>query len=54
MAKAHEDESAIASGVSRREFVGGAATAYVCRQFVCATPVTDPAALAELVGTRSE
>jgi uncharacterized protein YyaL (SSP411 family) len=33
-----------------REQVGGQATAYVCRNFVCRLPVTDPAALrAELL-----
>ncbi|GGZ76771.1 thioredoxin domain-containing protein [Streptomyces subrutilus] len=34
-----------------RTLVDGAATAYVCRHFVCARPTTDPAELAEQVGT---
>jgi uncharacterized protein YyaL (SSP411 family) len=33
-----------------RPLVGGSATAYVCRSFVCQAPVTDPAALAVQVG----
>jgi hypothetical protein len=28
-----------------RAMLGGAATAYVCRQYACDTPVTDPATL---------
>ncbi len=35
-------------GRTRRD---GAATAYVCRGFVCASPVTDPVALAEQLAT---
>ena len=31
----------------------GAATAYVCERFTCKTPVTDPAALAELLGSET-
>ncbi|RUQ99141.1 thioredoxin domain-containing protein [Labedella endophytica] len=34
-----------------RDAVGGAATAYVCRDFVCRLPVTDRAGLAEALAT---
>ena len=37
-----------------RPLVDGRAAAYVCRQFVCAAPVTDRAALRALVGGREE
>ena len=35
-----------------RPLLDGAATAYVCRQFVCEAPTTDAAALARAVGAR--
>jgi uncharacterized protein YyaL (SSP411 family) len=36
--------------LARREMVEGAATAYVCRNFVCRLPVTGPAALEKELG----
>ena len=35
-----------------RPLVGGRPAAYVCRQFVCAAPTTDPAQLAAEIGAR--
>jgi uncharacterized protein len=34
-----------------RDAIGGAPTAYVCRDFACRMPVTDPSALAEQLGS---
>jgi uncharacterized protein YyaL (SSP411 family) len=39
--------------LAHRPMFGGAATAYVCRGFVCDRPVTDPAALAEQLSPSS-
>jgi uncharacterized protein YyaL (SSP411 family) len=45
------DEATDVPLLSGREMRNGAATAYVCRQFTCDAPVTDPAALrAQLEG----
>ncbi|MET0711475.1 MAG: hypothetical protein ABWZ30_03095, partial [Jiangellaceae bacterium] len=35
-----------------RPLVGGRPAAYVCRQFVCAAPTTNPARLAAEIGAR--
>jgi uncharacterized protein len=37
-----------------RPLVGGRPAAYVCRQFVCAAPTTDPARLAAEIGARHD
>jgi uncharacterized protein YyaL (SSP411 family) len=40
-----EHEAELIPLLQQREAIGGQATAYVCRRFVCRQPVTDPEAL---------
>jgi uncharacterized protein YyaL (SSP411 family) len=49
---AASDEHAVPL-LADRPLVGGRATAYVCRHFVCQAPTTDPDALAELLRARA-
>jgi uncharacterized protein YyaL (SSP411 family) len=56
LALRHPDDEAAATAVpllSGRGQVGGKATAYVCRNYVCRLPVTDPAALAAQIALAS-
>jgi uncharacterized protein len=50
---ARDDEQArtAVALLADREAIGGGATAYVCRRFVCELPVTDTDALSERLGT---
>ena len=48
LALRHPDDTSAANDVpllAERHLVDGKATAYVCRQFVCKRPTTDPAEL---------
>ncbi|MDE2815923.1 MAG: thioredoxin domain-containing protein [Chloroflexota bacterium] len=54
LAVRHPEDVAAANDVPllvERHLVGGEATAYVCRQFVCKRPTTDPAELRSQVAT---
>jgi uncharacterized protein len=48
----HDDASHAVPLLQDRPLVAGRSAAYVCRQFVCAAPTTDPAQLAAEIGAR--
>jgi hypothetical protein len=50
LVSARPDDPAPLSPARDRPAVDGRPTAYVCRQFTCSAPVTDPAALRRLLG----
>ena len=43
------DDASVVELLRRRAAVGGRATAYVCRQFACENPVTEPSELERLL-----
>jgi uncharacterized protein YyaL (SSP411 family) len=54
VAAAADPASSVVPLLADRVAIGGRATAYVCRQFACRLPVTEPAALADqLTGAAS-